>query len=75
MFQRKNKGFHFGERNNELEEFLISLTFFCNIKVIKPVKLQREIQGPSEKHFYDVRRVLYGTFPMFKACVETEKRI
>ena len=49
--------------------------FFCNIKIIKPVKLPREIQGPSDKHFYNVKRVLYCKLLKFKVCVETENRI
>lgn len=49
--------------------------FFVISRLLNLSNCNVEIQGPSEKHFYNVRCVLYSKFLKFKASVETENRI
>ena len=59
----------------KLKSVFAFAVFFVISRLLNLSNCNVEIQGPSEKHYCNVRCVLYSKFLKFKACVETEKRI
>lgn len=55
MFQRKIKGFLLDELKNEVEDSIFFCQLFCDIRIIIPLKLRREIQRTTERDFYNVK--------------------
>ena len=70
MFQRKNKYFHSGETNNEVEDCILFCKIFCSAKIRKHFELRSAIHNITERHFYNVKHVLYRQSLKYQAYMK-----